>query len=96
MNGGPFIGYLLKSNLTNDLEIDGFNNDSVETTNLNNKTDFGLSLGLGKTIEINKKNAIFIEIRENLGLTNTSKNKVWGNGEAKTNSLNLIIGYSLN
>ena len=96
VNGGPFIGYLLKSNLTNDLEIDGFNNDSVETTNLNNKTDFGLSLGLGKTIEINKKNAIFIEIRENLGLTNTSKNKVWGNGEAKTNSLNLIIGYSLN
>ncbi len=97
INGGPFIGYLLKSNLTNDLEkIDGLNNDSVETTNLNNKTDFGLSIGLGKTIEINEKNSIFIEIRENLGLTNTSKNKVWGNGEVKTNSLNLIIGYSLN
>lgn len=96
VNGGPFIGYLLKSNLTNDLEIDGGNNDSVETTNLNNKTDFGLSIGLGKTIEINERNSIFIEIRENLGLTNTSKNKVWGNGEVKTNSLNLIVGYSLN
>lgn len=97
VNGGPFIGYLLKSNLTNDLEkIDGLNNDPVETTNLNNKTDFGLSIGLGKTIEINEKNSIFIEIRENLGLSNTSKNKVWGNGEVKTNSLNLIIGYSLN
>lgn len=96
-NGGSFIGYLLKSNITNDMEkIDGLNNDPVETTNLNNKTDFGLSIGLGKTIEINEKNSIFIEIRENLGLTNTSKNKVWGNGEAKTNSLNLIIGYSLN
>ncbi|TWI03310.1 outer membrane protein with beta-barrel domain [Flavobacterium tiangeerense] len=97
VNGGPFIGYLLKSNLTNDLEkIDGLNNDPVETTNLNNKTDFGLSIGLGKTIEINEKNSIFIEIRENLGLSNTSKNKVWGNGEVKTNSLNLIIGYSIN
>lgn len=97
VNGGPFIGYLLESNLTNDLEkIDGLNNDPVETTNLNNKTDFGLSIGLGKTIEINEKNSIFIEIRENLGLANTSKNKVWGNGDVKTNSLNLIIGYSLN
>ncbi|KAB1153585.1 porin family protein [Flavobacterium luteum] len=97
INGGPFIGYLLKSTFTNDLKLkDGLNNDSFETTNLNNKTDFGLSIGLGKTIEINEKNTFFIEIRENLGLTNTSKNTVWGNGEAKTNSLNLIIGYSLN
>ena len=96
MTGGPFIGYISQSNLTNDLEIDGFNNDSVETTNLNNKTALCLLLGLWQTIEINGKNAIFIDSRENLGLTNTSKNKVWGNGEAKTNSLNLIIGYSLN
>ena len=97
VNGGPFIGYLLKSNVTNDLEdIEGINNDPVETTNLNNKTDFGVSIGLGKIIEVNEKGSIFIEIRENLGLTNTSKKKVWGNGEAKSNSLNLIIGYSLN
>lgn len=95
-NGGPFVGYLLKSNLTNDLvDIDGFENDSDTTTNLNKRTDFGLSLGFGKTFEFNK-NLFFIEIRENLGLTNTSKTKVWGNGEVKTNSLNLIIGYSLN
>lgn len=97
LNGGPFIGYLLKSNLTNDLEkIEGLNNDPIETTNLNHKTDFGLTVGLGKTFAINPKNSIFIEIRENLGLTNTSKSKVWGNGTAKTNSLNLILGYSLN
>jgi hypothetical protein len=82
LNGGPFIGFLLKSNFTNDLgKIDGLNNEPVETSNLNNKTDFGLSIGLGKTITINGKNSIFIEIRENLGLTNTSKNKVLGNGE---------------
>jgi opacity protein-like surface antigen len=96
-NGGPFIGYLLKSNITNDLgDIEGINNGTVVTTDLNNKTDFGLAIGLGKMIEINEKNSISIEIRENLGLTNTSKGKVWGNGEAKTNSLNLIIGYQFN
>ncbi len=96
-NGGPFIGYLLKSNLTNDLgDIEGINNDTDDTTDFNSKTDFGLAIGLGKMIEINEKNSISIEIRENLGLTNTSKEKVWGNGEAKTNSLNLIIGYQFN
>lgn len=96
LNGGPFVGYLLKSNLTNDLvDIEGLENNPDTTTNLNKRTDFGLSLGFGKTFELNKR-SIFIEIRENLGLTNTSKTKVWGNGEAKTNSLNFIIGYSLN
>jgi len=96
-NGGPFIGYLLKSNITNDLgDIEGINNGTVVTTDLNNKTDFGLAIGLGKILEINEKNSISIEIRENLGLINTTKGKVWGNGEAKTNSLNLIIGYLFN
>ena len=97
INGGPFIGYLLKSNITNDLEnINGLNNGPFETTKYNNKTDFGLSIGLGKNFEIKEKNSIFIEIRENLGLSNTSKNAIIENGTVKTNSLNLIIGYSLN
>jgi outer membrane scaffolding protein for murein synthesis (MipA/OmpV family) len=98
VNGGPFIGYLLKSNLEESLNLNGsvIESQTTKTTNSHNKTDFGLSIGLGKTIELNEKNSIFLEIRENLGLTNTSKNKIWGNGEARTNSLNLIIGYSLN
>lgn len=98
VNGGPFIGFLLKSNMTNDLEdIEGFNNaSSMSTSDLNKKIDLGLSFGLGKTIKFNEKNEIFIEIRENLGLINTNKYGVWGDGNVKTNSLNLIIGYSLN
>jgi hypothetical protein len=97
INGGPYIGYLLKSNITNDLgNIDGVINEPFETTKYNNRTDFGLSIGLGKNFELKENNSIFIEIRENLGLINTSKNTVMGNGTVKTNSLNLIIGYSLN
>jgi hypothetical protein len=98
VNGGPFIGYLLKSNLEEGLYLNGSvqETQTTKTTNSNNEIDFGLSIGFGKTIEINDKNSIFIEIRENLGLTNTSKNLIWGNGEAKTNSLNLIIGYQFN
>lgn len=97
-NGGPFIGYLLKSNLEESIYQNGsmIESRTTKTTNNNKKTDFGLSVGLGKTIKINEKNSIFIEIRENLGLVNTAKYKVWGDGQLKTNSLNLIVGYSLN
>jgi len=96
VNGGPFIGLLLKSNLTNDLEeIDGMEIGTDDTTDLHKKTDLGLSIGIGKTFDLNGKNFFFIELRENLGLTNTSKYGVWGNGALRTNSLNLILGYSL-
>jgi hypothetical protein len=95
INGGPFIGYLLKSTVTNDLEeIKNLNNDDLVTTNNHTKLDFGLTFGLGKNFAINEKNAISIEIRENLGLVNISKNPVWGNGTIKTNSIGLLVGYS--
>ena len=71
VNGGTFIGYLLKSSTENDL-VNVKNNNPVDTTKLNKIIDFGLTIGLGKIIEINNKSSIFIEIRENLGLINTA------------------------
>jgi Outer membrane protein beta-barrel domain len=97
VNGGPFIGFLLQSSLTNDLDprILGPNEQNKRiTTKNNNPIDLGFSLGLGKTFDINDKNSIFIEIRDNVGLINTSKSKAFGNGTIKTNSLNLVVGYS--
>jgi Outer membrane protein beta-barrel domain len=97
LNGGPFIGFLLQSNLTNNLDprILGLNNESkTMTTKNNNLTDIGFSLGFGKTFDINPKSSIFIELRDNIGLVNTSKFKAFGNGTYKTNSLNLIVGYT--
>ncbi len=96
LNGGPFIGYLLKSKIVNDVVIPNFNTNDLDTTSNNKSTDFGLSIGLGKNFEINDKHAINIEIRENLGLTNTSKIDVWNGGTVQTNSINLIVGFSLN
>ena len=94
MNGGPFLGYLLKSKLTNDLNAPGVANEDVDTTSDNQKTDFGVSFGFGKEISVSQKSAISIEIRDNLGLSNTSKIDVWNGGTVKTNSLNLLVSYS--
>lgn len=97
VNGGPFIGYLLKSTFTSDLHVPEFNTvNKDDTTNNNKRTDFGLSLGFGKHFELDQKSTLSLELRENLGLSNTTKVAVWDSGNVKTNSINFIIGYSLN
>lgn len=91
INGGPFLGYLLKSQLSND-----YDNSSTDTTDDNKKMDFGLTFGIGKTFKLNNNQEITVEIRDNLGLSNTSNIDVVDNGSIKTNSLNLICGWSFN
>jgi hypothetical protein len=96
INGGPFIGFLLQSKYTNDLNVSGFGSSDVITTKNNKKTDFGLSFGLGKNFDLKNKKTFYIEIRENLGLNNTSKIDVWNGGQVKTNAINLLFGLSFN
>ncbi|RTY94993.1 porin family protein [Flavobacterium sp. GT3R68] len=96
LNGGPFIGYLIKSKITSEFNSTEFNTDDRDTTDNNKKMDFGVSVGLGKSFTLNQKSTFYIEIRENMGLSNTSKVDVWNGGSVKTNSLNLIAGYSFN
>ena len=96
VNGGPFLGYLLKSQITNNLNVPNFNSDDLDTTKDNKKVDFGLSFGLGKIIDLNNNKAINIELRENLGLSNTSNIDIWNGGNVKTNSVNLIVGLIFN
>lgn len=96
LNGGPFIGYLLQSKLTNDFVVSGVNTNDVNTTKDNKKIDFGLSFGVGKNFEFSNNKTFHLEIRDNLGLTNTSKMDVWNGGTVKTNSLNLIAGLTFN
>ena len=95
VNGGPFIGFLLNSKLKDVSKQTPSNFDyDQDTTDLNKKTDYGLSYGFGKLIPLNEKNDLVIELRQNLGLVNTSDVFVYNNGEIKTNSFNLILGWS--
>ena len=96
LNGGPFIGYLLKSKLTNNLDAPEFNTSDLDTTNDNKKTDYGISLGFGKNFDLKNNKSISIEIRENLGLADTSKVEYWNGKNLRTNSINFLIGFSFN
>lgn len=91
VNGGFYVGYLLVSSET--IKGSGAN---YKVSGLFNDLDFGLNFGVGKRIAINSKNNLNIEIRNNLGLVNTSKVPVINNGSVKNNSFNLILNWDFN
>lgn len=93
VNGGPFVGYLLKATLTSDLEVPELNAD-VDLSNDYKKLDYGLTVGLGKNFDIDSQNSLHLEIRNNLGLAKINKNDVWNGGHVQTNSLSFMVGYS--
>ena len=86
-SGGPFLGYLL----SNKFKAKGFPDNN--STSLNKKIDIGLSFGIGKKIELDDKNDLSIELRDNFGLINISDVEVFRDGTIKTNSLNLILTW---
>ncbi|WET01947.1 porin family protein [Flavobacterium sp. YJ01] len=96
INGGPYLGYLLKSGIKSKSNIPGVINADDEDTNRKKSLDFGLSAGIGKEFKLDTNHQIYVEIRENLGLQNISKTEVINDGTIKTNSLNLLVGFTFN
>ena len=88
INGGPYFGFLLNTKS----KTEGFPDD--DSTYLNKKIDVGISLGIGKKIQLNNMNDLSIELRNNLGLINISDVEVFQDGTIKTNSLNLILTWN--
>lgn len=96
VNGGFFIGYLLNAKLTNDIDPSIMKTEDTDTSDFYKKIDSGLVLGIGKSFDIGTNKSISVEIRDNLGLSRINKQPVWESGYKKTNSLNLILGFSFN
>ena len=88
VNGGCFFGYLLSK------ELDSFEINRITNT----KKDFGISIGIGKKIELTNNNIITLEIRNNFGLTNIYDNEKntppnFEQKKFRTNSINLIASW---
>jgi hypothetical protein len=86
VNLGPNLGYILNV----DRSIDGVEG-SEDITPFFNSFELGFSAGIGKTFSMDKYNVLFVEIRNNLGLTSISDGS-----SIKTNSLNFILGWNFN
>ena len=105
LNGGPYISFLQKHK--KETEFKNNNGGSIIRSSDSKVNfpladyvsgDYGFSLGIGKIFEIDMKNKISIELRNNLGLKNTIEDiQVYGqSGVIKTNTLNLIGNWSFN
>lgn len=94
INGGPYLGYLLKSGIKSESNAPSIYNGDVEDTKNRKSLDYGISAGIGKEFKFNENHNFYIELRENLGLANIAKGEIINGGTIKTNSLNLLAGFT--
>lgn len=92
VTGGIYYGHLLQSDIVRTGSLPPGLESETDTSDANRQKDSGLVLGMGKDISIGK-NTLSIEIRQNMGMTNTSNSKLYN---VKTNSLGLIVGFAMN
>jgi hypothetical protein len=94
-NAGPYVGYLMKVHAI--VEDEDSNNyfEEFDVTDQSYTYDFGISVGLGAKIPVNRKIAFKFEVRNNLGLVNISKTIDASMGVVKTNATNLLLGVTI-
>ena len=97
INAGSFCGFLIKQTIVYKDIIEGnakHTKSTSDNTSQYKRFDTGISVGFGIFIPIKKKFAISFEIRNNLGLLNVMKRPANNNNTIKTNSTNLLIGFT--
>ena len=88
LNGGPYIGYLIKQPTVEALSVTFGNTSPFK------KFDFGITTGLGFTIPVNPKTALSFEARHNLGLYNVAPVSYPNDKNIKTNSAHLLLSFT--
>lgn len=85
INGGPYIGYLIKQQYILMLP----NSPRITDANLEKKFDLGISGGIGCSYPLNDLLSISVEARNNLALVSYADA-----GKIKTNSINFNLGIT--
>jgi hypothetical protein len=92
VNAGPYFGYLIKQTFIS--KGDNIPTTTDDNTSLYKRFDIGISTGFGLSVPIKTKFAFSFEVRNNLGLYNTSDVPVINDGTIKTNSTNFLLGFT--
>lgn len=58
--------------------------------------EFGFSLGLGMTFNLSENSHLNIEVRNDFGISDLGDTELGGISKSKSNTLRLIVNYSLN
>ena len=89
INGGPYIGYLLKQKDV--VKVDDLPKRTADNTDDFERLDFGMTAGIGGMIPINNDLMLTTEIQNNWGLQNLNKNTS-SSSKLHTNATNLLFG----
>lgn len=93
VNAGPYMGYLISREMV--LKGDLFSPPRVShEIAYSRNEDYGFTAGAGITVPFCENFLFSTEIRNNLGLFNTSSVRFRDNGSVKTNSFGLMLGVS--
>ena len=90
INGGGFLNIFLNEKYKPEYPNKD-NNEYSEKKNI----DAGFSAGVGTNINLNEKNNLTLEIRDDLGLINIGGVPQSIDGKVQTNSIKLILGWNL-
>jgi len=91
VNVGAYYGILLKQTESMD-PFQDYPEMTFDRTHNYKRDEVGISTGLGLSYTFKFPLAISFEVRNNLGLTNTSRLPVYKGGTIKTNNLNFLFG----
>ena len=91
LSAGPYFGYLVAQSYT--VEADNFQPFAYDDISNDKRFDTGISAGIGMSVPIKTKFDLSFELRNNLGLFNTSAVSVVNDGTIRTNSTVLIFGF---
>jgi hypothetical protein len=91
-NAGPYFSYLLKQTVVS-------RGDQISTmrqadTEGYKRFDMGITAGIGLSFPVCSTMNMNVEVRNNLGLVNTSDRPMADNGKIMHNSTNLLVGVS--
>lgn len=96
VNGGPYVGYLIRQFST--FRAENLPRGNFNGTSQQKRLDFGISMGMGMSVPLSPSFNFSLEVRENLGLTNVSALPVINNngrpGSILTNSVALQFGLT--
>lgn len=91
LNAGPYLGYLIqRSEVAN---AENYHSTYHVDMKSDKRFDTGISAGIGMSIPFKTKFDLSFELRNNLGLYNTSAVLAENDGTIKTNSTVLLFGF---
>jgi opacity protein-like surface antigen len=90
VNAGPYWSLLLKRVVVLEAASSYATDEKIDLTDDTEKTDFGISAGIGASAVFNERIVISLEVRDNLGMTDIAPQTY----ELKTRTLLILAGVA--